>query len=100
MRYEIVIHELAADELDQLRVYDHRIVLDAIEEQLSHQPTVRTRRRKELTNLAPGFEHVPPVWQLRVGDFRVFYDVDESAREVHVRAVRRKQPEQTTEDIT
>ncbi len=100
MSYEISIHELAATELSRLRTYDHRIVLEAIEEQLSHQPTVRTRRRKELTNLAPGFERVPPVWEIRVGDFRVFYDVDELAREVHVRAVRRKKQGQTTEDIT
>ena len=99
MSYEITIHELAAEELDRLRVYDHRILLDKIEEQLRYQPTVRTRRRKDLPNLAPGFEHVPPVWQLRIGDFRVFYDVDELGREVHVRAVRRKGPEQTTGDI-
>ncbi len=83
-----------------MRVYDHRIVLSAIEEQLSHQPGVRTRRRKELLNLTPSFEHVPPVWELRVGEFRVFYDVDEPARRVHVRAVRRKRPQQRTEDIT
>jgi mRNA-degrading endonuclease RelE of RelBE toxin-antitoxin system len=92
--------ELAADELDQLRTYDHRIVLDAIEEHLAYQPTVRTRRRKELTNLTPSFEHVAPVWQLKVDDFRVFYAVDEHAHEVHVRAVRRKEPEARTEDIT
>ena len=36
------------------------------------------------------WEHVPPVWQLRVEDWRVFYDVDERARQVIVRAVRRK----------
>ncbi len=100
MPYEIKIHDLAADELDGLRAYDHRIILDAIEEQLSHQPTVRTRRRKCLAKLAPSFEHVPPVWQLRVGDYRVFYDVAELEHEVHVRAVRRKGPEQTTGDIT
>lgn len=100
MSFEIIFHELADDELHSLRVYDHRIILAAIEEQLSHQPNARTRRRKELLNLTPGFEHVPPVWELRVGDFRVFYDVDEAARQVHVRAVRRKRPQQTTEDIT
>ncbi len=64
MRYEITIHDLAAEELDRLRVYDHRIVLDTIEEQLKYQPTVRTRRRKDLPSLAPGFEHVPPIWAL------------------------------------
>ncbi len=100
MRYEIEISDLAADELDQWRAYDNRIVLDAIEEQLRHQPTVQTRRRKELMNLSPSFEHSSPVWELRVGTFLVFYDVDEIARIVFVRAVRRKRPQQTTEEIT
>jgi mRNA-degrading endonuclease RelE of RelBE toxin-antitoxin system len=39
---------------------------------------------------------VPPVWELRVRAFRVFYDVDEDAKLVHVRAVRRKNPRDTT----
>jgi hypothetical protein len=34
-----------------------------------------------------------------VGDYRAFYDVDEDAATVYVRAVRRKEPGQTTEDI-
>jgi len=62
--------------------------------------SVQTRLRKQLPNLAPSFEYEPPVWQLRVGVFRVFYDVDDLAGEVHVRAVRRKKPHQRTEDIT
>jgi len=33
---------------------------------------------------------VRPVWQLRVGEFRVFYDVDEEQEAVIVRAVRWK----------
>jgi mRNA-degrading endonuclease RelE of RelBE toxin-antitoxin system len=39
------------------------------------------------------------VWELRVGTYRVFYDVEESERRVIVRAVRRKLPGNTTEDI-
>jgi hypothetical protein len=50
--------------------------------------------------LTPGFEHVPPVWELRVGDIRVFYDFDQSAGRVFVRAVRLKKPPQQTKDIT
>lgn len=99
MPYEILIHELAAEELEQTRAYDQRRIVDDIEQQLSHEPTVPTRRRKCLENLVPSFEHEPPVWQLRVGDFRVFYDVDDDSQQVHVRAIRRKDPEQTTEEI-
>ena len=52
-----------------------------------------------LLDFVPGFAHDPPVWELRVGDFRVFYDVDEEAEVVNVRAVREKAHGQTTEDI-
>ena len=99
MPYEIVVHELAEEELASLRAFDQRRVLNDIRDQLSYQPNIATRRRKALFDLTPSFEHELPVWELRVGDFRVFYDVDESERRVHVRAVRRKNPSQTTEDI-
>ncbi len=41
---------------------------------------------------------VPPIWELRVGEFRIFYDVAEEERKVYVRAVRRKPPHKTTEE--
>ena len=47
----------------------------------------------------PPLEHVPPIWQLRIGDHRAFYDVDEVTRVVFVRAVGRKPPHATTEEI-
>ena len=100
MAYDIRVHELAAVELEGLRVYDERRIIDEIEKQLSHQPATQTRQRKCLSSPVPTFEHVPPVWELRVGEFRVFYDVDETAKRVHIRAVRRKEPRQTTEEIT
>ena len=57
-----------------------------------------SRNRKELTALVPPWEHVPPVWELRVDEYRVFYDVDPGARLVVVRAVRRK-GRSTTKEI-
>lgn len=100
MRFEIVVHELAESELAELRTFDRRQLLDAMASQLAHEPTQATRNRKRLDRLTPSFEHVPPIWELRVGDFRVFYDVDETINIVNVRAVRRKWPHQTTEQIT
>jgi mRNA-degrading endonuclease RelE of RelBE toxin-antitoxin system len=98
--YEIQVHESATREIEILRVFDQRIVMDAIEKHLTNQPVTPTRRRKRLDALAPDFEHTPPVWELRVADFRVFYDVDEGSKVVHVRALRHKGSGQTTEDIT
>lgn len=99
MPYGILIHEPALQELERLRVYDVKRIMDAIEEQSLHQPTVPTRNRKVLKSLKPSFEHVGPVWELRVGEFRVFYDVEKAFSVVHVRAVRRKSARQRTEDI-
>jgi mRNA-degrading endonuclease RelE of RelBE toxin-antitoxin system len=99
MAYQIVVHEPAAEEIAALRTFDQRHVVRAIEEQLSHQPTTPTRRRKLLTSVVPAFEHVLPVWELRVDEIRVFYDVEEMPAIVHIRAVRRKEPRQRTGDI-
>ena len=45
------------------------------------------------------WEHVPPVWELRIGQYRVFHDVNEKAKHVTVRAVRHKPAHKTTEEI-
>ena len=51
-------------------------VFDTVEEQLAHQPDVETRNRKPMrpNPLAP--------WELRVGDLRVYYDIEEDPEPV------------------
>ena len=93
---------LAADvvkDLKKLSAYQRTSVLDEIEKQLKHGPTSPSRHRKLLVDLLPPWEAEPPIWELRIGDFRVFYDVNDEERTVYVRAVRRKPAGQTTEDI-
>ena len=99
MAYEINITPSALDELKEIDVHYRRQITDAIDSQLRHEPTVDTRKRKLLVGIDPDFENIPPIWQLRVGDFRVFYDVDESENTVAVRAVREKPPHLQTEEI-
>lgn len=70
--------------------------MEAIAERLGSHPAVPSRHRKELVGLVPPWEHVRPVWELRVGDHRVFYDVDVEERKVIVRAVRYKGRRTTT----
>jgi mRNA-degrading endonuclease RelE of RelBE toxin-antitoxin system len=53
--------------------------------------------RKSL--LIPPWEYVEPVWELRVGAYRVFYDVEEETDVVMIRAIRYKPPHKTTEEI-
>ena len=52
-----------------------------------------------LIGLIPPWEHVEPIWELSVGEYRVFYDVDEAAMVVNIRAIRRKPAHRTTEEI-
>ena len=97
MPYVIEIADLAYDELQAIRVFYRRKILDAIDLQLSQEPTVETRNRKALIGLQAHFEHAVPLWELRVGEFRVYYDVDEGGQKVIIRAVRQKPPHSTTE---
>jgi mRNA-degrading endonuclease RelE of RelBE toxin-antitoxin system len=95
--FAIRFGEDAVAEIAGLRAAERRRVIDAIEKQLALEPAEASRRKKMLSGLVPPWERVRPVWQLRVGDLRVFYDVDESSRMVIIRAVRRKERKQTEE---
>jgi mRNA-degrading endonuclease RelE of RelBE toxin-antitoxin system len=97
--YQIRYAEGVADDLKKLRTAQRTRILDRIEAQLPQQPTEQTRNRKILVGLVPPWEHKEPVWQLRIGEFRVFYDVDEAAATVVIRAIRHKPPHKTTEEI-
>jgi mRNA-degrading endonuclease RelE of RelBE toxin-antitoxin system len=49
--------------------------------------------------LIPPWTAELPVWELRIGEYRVFYDVSDEEETVYVRAVRKKPPGTTTEEI-
>jgi mRNA-degrading endonuclease RelE of RelBE toxin-antitoxin system len=70
MAYQISFSRDAERQLRQLTARDRNILLEAIEEQLSHQPEVPTHRRRLMR------ENPLADWKLRVGEYRVFYDVD------------------------
>lgn len=97
--YRIRFAQDVAEDLKRLTAYHRKKVLQVIESQLPHDPTRPTRNRKLLVNLIPPWAAEPPVWELRVGDYRVFYDVSEDEGVVYVRAIRRKPAGRTTEDI-
>lgn len=50
-------------------------------EQLSYEPTVPTRNRKQMR------PNLLALWELRIGDFRLYYDVDEEESIVDIRAI-------------
>jgi len=75
----------AEADLRWFRAYARRIILDGLEIHLRHQPSLGTRR---IVALRPN-----PVagWELRLGDYRVLYDVDETERVVTVQVVGEKE---------
>ncbi len=80
MRYEIILAPEAVEDLRHLKANVRAEVKDAIERHLRHQPTKRSKARiKRLRGLAR------PQFRLRVGDVRVFYDVE--GGEVYVLAI-------------
>jgi mRNA-degrading endonuclease RelE of RelBE toxin-antitoxin system len=97
--YEIRFAEGVETDLKELSAYHRRALLDAIEMQLRIDPTAETRNRKQLASLVPPWTAEPPIWELRVGEHRVFYDVSEEESVVYVRAIRKKPPGKTTEEI-
>ena len=71
----------AVADLRSFRRYDQERIVGGIEGQLSHQATEPSRNRKRLRPNQLG------EWELRIGDFRVFYDVDFDESLVKVEAI-------------
>ncbi len=72
MPYEIRYSNEAVDQLRTLRNFDRTAILDQIEQVLTVNPTVVSKARIKRLR-----EPAPTQYRLRVGEFRVFYDVEE-----------------------
>lgn len=79
--YQMEFGPGAREDLHWFRKYDQKLILGEIGTQLSYQPDQQTRNRKRLrpNNLAE--------WELRIGTFRVFYEVDAVNAMVKIAAV-------------
>ena len=83
--YTIILKRSAIADLDALRKYDATQIANAMERHLLHDPTKESKSRiKRLRGISN------PDYRLRVGDYRVFYVVDEDARRVDVLRVMHK----------
>lgn len=92
-RYEIEYAQEAVDDVDVLRAFDQRRILDGIEQHLGLQPTKVSRTRIK--------QMLQPFWsqyRLRVDEFRVYYDVDEDEHEVNVLRILAKESSETPEE--
>ena len=83
--YTIMLKPSAIADLDALRKYEATQIADAMERHLQHNPTKESKSRiKRLRGIGN------PDYRLRVGDYRIFYGVDEIARRVDVLRVMHK----------
>ena len=71
MPYRIVYAAEIRDHLRPLTARQRATVFDAIDQQLTYEPTMETQNRKPLR------PNPLASWELRVGDLRVYYDVEE-----------------------
>jgi mRNA-degrading endonuclease RelE of RelBE toxin-antitoxin system len=94
VRYEIEFDQDAVDELEALRPFDRGLILDAIETSLRHEPLTPSRNRKPVIPVDLTIE-AGITWELRVREFRVYYDVDPPSTVVVIRIVQKGR--QTTE---
>ena len=69
MRFDIRFVPSADVDLNYYEARERRIILDAVEKFLGFDADVQTKRRKPLrpSPLGP--------WELRIGDYRVFYEI-------------------------
>ena len=76
MAYRIEYSPESEAHLRSLTARQQAIVLDAVDEQLTYQPTFETKNRKPMrpNPIAP--------WELRIGDLRIYYDVEEEPEAV------------------
>ncbi|NUO79629.1 type II toxin-antitoxin system RelE/ParE family toxin [candidate division KSB1 bacterium] len=81
MSFNITIADSAFDDLAWLKKFERVTILEAIDTQLSHEPAKETRHRKQLR------ETTFSRWELRVGKYRAFYNVDEDRKTVDITAI-------------
>lgn len=82
MPYRIDFSPGTEEHLRALTARQRSIVLDTIDDELTHEPMTETKNRKPMrpNPLAP--------WELRIGILRVYYDVeDEPTPIVYIRAI-------------
>ncbi|MCU0567706.1 MAG: type II toxin-antitoxin system RelE/ParE family toxin [Oculatellaceae cyanobacterium Prado106] len=81
MKFTLEITEAAIEDLQYLDKSAQVMILDEIERQLVSQPLQETRNRKPL-RLGSQFQ-----WELRLGKYRIFYDVLEETEGAYLMSV-------------
>ncbi len=82
--YDIEYTPQAIEDLRWFKKHEQQQILDGIETQLRYEPAVETRNRKRLR------PNDVSTWELRLGDFRVLYDVAQQVSIVEIQRIGKK----------
>jgi len=77
--FEIILKPSAVSDMDGLRKYDATTIADRMEKHLVHEPD---RESKSRIKRLRGIKN--PDYRLRVGEYRVFYNIEEAEGRVVV----------------
>ena len=79
--YEIEFTPEAYEDLKSFRKFEQQKIIAGIEAQLRYEPTVETRNRFRMR------PNEIAEWELRIGKYRVFYNVEEAVEIVSVEVI-------------
>jgi mRNA-degrading endonuclease RelE of RelBE toxin-antitoxin system len=82
--YQLEYTQKAVEDLKWFSTPEQSQILDGIDTQLRYEPTAETRNRKRMR------PNSVAAWELRIGDFRVLYDVDEQVKIVEIQRIGEK----------
>ena len=82
--FEVKFTSSALDDIAPFKRRERKTILDGIDKQLVYEPHVETRNRKRLR------PNRTSEWEVRIGKYRVFYDVRQSERIVEVTVIGEK----------
>jgi mRNA-degrading endonuclease RelE of RelBE toxin-antitoxin system len=79
--YDIEFTPDVLDDLKAFRKFEQQKIISGIEIQLKYEPTVETRNRFQMR------PNDVAEWELRLGKYRVFYDVEETIHIVTIEVI-------------
>ena len=83
--YRIEVTEEAKTDLSHYTAFERKLIVSGIREQLTDQPLIETKNRKPLR------DNPIASWELRIGKYRVFYEVDDTVQMVSIVSVGHKE---------
>jgi mRNA-degrading endonuclease RelE of RelBE toxin-antitoxin system len=82
--YTIDITDEAEEDLQYYRAYERQQIVNNIQVQLVHEPGQETNSRKTLR------QNPIASWELKIGKYRVFYEIDDEDRVVIIISIGHK----------